>query len=251
MNNPNPFVPQGSLLDQKNRKRARVKVAVYSIFAFNILLITPLLIQGCKKEPAPDTAQLNTPTQDTNTPDTNQPPQLPAAGTNTLATQSNTPPPTPPAPEPPPAPPAPTSSEYVVAKGDSFYSIGKKNGVSIKAIEAANPGVNPAKLKVGQKLQIPAGSATGSSAPGATTDGSETVYVVKSGDSLTKIAKANGVSVKSIRAANSLKTDKITVGEKLKIPAKAAPAEAAPAPVAPPATTPVMNNAAPSAAPTR
>jgi hypothetical protein len=48
-----------------------------------------------------------------------------------------------------------------------------------------------------------------------------------------------------------LKTDKITVGEKLKIPAKAAPAEAAPAPVAPPATTPVMNNAAPSAAPTR
>ena len=46
MNNPNPFIPQGSLLEQKNKKRARVKVAVFSIFAVNILVISPLLIRG-------------------------------------------------------------------------------------------------------------------------------------------------------------------------------------------------------------
>ena len=43
MNNSNPFIPQGSLLEQKNKKRARVKVAVFSIFAFNLLVVTPLL----------------------------------------------------------------------------------------------------------------------------------------------------------------------------------------------------------------
>jgi LysM repeat protein len=73
--------------------------------------------------------------------------------------------------------------------------------------------------------------------------GGET-YLVKSGDSLTKIAKAHGTTVKAIKAENNLNTDHIKVGQKLKIPAKveaaaAAPAPA-PAPVAPaPAPAPV------------
>jgi LysM repeat protein len=52
--------------------------------------------------------------------------------------------------------PEAAGTEYVVVKGDSFAKIAKKNGVSVKAIEAANPGVAPTKLKVGQKLSIPA-----------------------------------------------------------------------------------------------
>jgi peptidoglycan endopeptidase LytE len=43
---------------------------------------------------------------------------------------------------------------------------------------------------------------------------------VKSGDSLTKIASQFGVSVKALRSFNNLKTDKIVVGQKLKVPAK-------------------------------
>ena len=43
----------------------------------------------------------------------------------------------------------------------------------------------------------------------------------KSGDNLLKIAKANGTTVKALRSANALKTDRITVGQKLKLPAKA------------------------------
>jgi LysM repeat protein len=47
----------------------------------------------------------------------------------------------------------------------------------------------------------------------------ETIYVVKSGDSLTRIAKAHGTTVKALKAANGLKSDRIVVGAKLKIPA--------------------------------
>src|ERR1700761_747574 len=96
MNNTNPFIPQGSLLEQKNRKRARVKVAVFSIFALNILVITPLLIQGCSKKetsdsgnPPADTAAAAAPT---NAPDTNPAPALPpVTGTNAPAAMATNP----------------------------------------------------------------------------------------------------------------------------------------------------------------
>jgi LysM repeat protein len=62
---------------------------------------------------------------------------------------------------------------------------------------------------------------------------------VKSGDSLTKIAKAHGTTVKAIKAENNLNTDHLKVGQKLKIPAKAeAAAPVAPMPAPAPAGTP-------------
>jgi LysM repeat protein len=68
----------------------------------------------------------------------------------------------------------------------------------------------------------------------------EEAYTVKSGDSLTKIAKAHGTTIKAIRAENNLTTDRITVGQKLKIPARSeavAPVPA-PAPMPSPGTAP-------------
>jgi len=46
----------------------------------------------------------------------------------------------------------------------------------------------------------------------------KTVYVVKSGDTLTRIAKVHGTTVKALKAANNLNNDRIVVGSKLKIP---------------------------------
>ena len=43
--------------------------------------------------------------------------------------------------------------EYVVAKGDNLSSIAKKSGISLKAIQDLNPGIDPAKLRIGQKLK--------------------------------------------------------------------------------------------------
>jgi len=45
-----------------------------------------------------------------------------------------------------------------------------------------------------------------------------TVYVVKSGDTLTRIARTYGTSIQAIEAANGLTDDRILVGAKLKIP---------------------------------
>jgi LysM repeat protein len=46
----------------------------------------------------------------------------------------------------------------------------------------------------------------------------EALYVVKSGDSLTRIAKVHGTTVKALKAANGLEGDRIVVGARLKIP---------------------------------
>src|SRR5262249_8068060 len=120
-------------------------------------------------------------------------------------------------PAPPVSPTALTGegSEYVVMKGDSFYTIAKKYNLPVKAIATANQGVDSPKLKIGQKLHIPASSPTPATAAGAVTGTStvaaEKVYTVKSGDNLNKIAKLNEVTVKALRTANNLKTDQIKV----------------------------------------
>ena len=46
--------------------------------------------------------------------------------------------------------------EYVVKSGDIGSKIAAATGFSVKAIEAVNPGIDWAKLKVGQKLKLPA-----------------------------------------------------------------------------------------------
>ncbi len=255
MTNPNPFVPKGSLLEQQSARRSRLKLAVFCVLAISVTGLTAMLIQGCKRE-KPDT-DLNPPTVDTNAVamDTNFPP-IEASNPPVVMPPVVTNPPvvTPPVVTPDVAPVG--GSEYVVVKGDSLAKIAKKNGVTLKALQAANPGVIPTKLKVGQKLVIPAGgkAAADSAAPtiSAAGDVGTASYTVKSGDTLTKIAKKNGTTVKAIEAANGLSTTKIKVGQKLKIPSKAeAAAPAAPVPVAAepaPALPPISAPAAPAPA---
>jgi LysM repeat protein len=236
MNNPNPFVPKGSILEQQSKRRSRLKLAVFCVLALSVAGLAAMLIQGCKRTPSGETTDTSTPTIDTNPPaitDTNPP----AIGTNSTMTAPPMVNNTPPVYVPPPVVPAGT--EYTVVKGDILETIAKKNGVTLKALEAANPGVVPTKLKIGQKLAIPAGSSGASSAGESTGAGAGgEVYVVKSGDTLGKIAKQFGTTYKAIETENNLSTTRIKVGQKLKIPAKAAPAVTEPPPVVPaPATS--------------
>jgi LysM repeat protein len=246
MNNPNPFVPQGSLLEQQNKRRSRIKVGVFCVLAVGVVGLTAMLIQGCKRE---QTETENQPSLETNATALNT--NLPAA-----VEASNLPVQIPSAMVNAPAVTETAMTEYVVVKGDSFAKIAKKFSVSVKAIKAANPGVEPTKLKVGQKLSIPAssGGATASAAtasaltPASSSTGGET-YTVKSSDTLTKIAKANGTTVKAIESENNLSTTKIKVGQKLKIPAKAEVAAPVSAPVAPaPAPVPPQQGTTPAPA---
>ena len=45
---------------------------------------------------------------------------------------------------------------YLVVKGDTLASIARKQGISLTALEEANPSVNPKKLKAAQVLNLPA-----------------------------------------------------------------------------------------------
>jgi hypothetical protein len=45
---------------------------------------------------------------------------------------------------------------YTVVGGDNFTNIARKFNVSVDDVSIANPGVDPTRLKVGQKLKIPA-----------------------------------------------------------------------------------------------
>jgi LysM repeat protein len=242
MNNPNPFVPKGSILELQSKRRSRLKLAVFCSLAIGVAGLAAMLIQGCKREQPADTAD-NTPTIDTNT--------AVAADTNTPTIDTNPPVVAPPVVVTPPVvvPPVEMAgSEYVVVVGDTLGKIAKKNGVTLKSLEGANPGVVPTKLKVGQKLSIPAGAggATAPTAAAVSADTGSEIYTVKSGDTLTKIAKHYGTTVKALESENNLSTTGIKVGQKLKIPAKAeaaAPAAAAPepAPVAPAPVAPVTS----------
>ncbi len=44
---------------------------------------------------------------------------------------------------------------YTVGTGDTFSKIARKFAVKMDAIEAENPGLDPTKLRVGQKIRIP------------------------------------------------------------------------------------------------
>jgi LysM repeat protein len=250
MSNPNPFVPKGSLLEQQSHRRSRLKLAVFCVLAVSITGLVAMLIQGCKRTP-PDDSGTNTTLTDTNTTpsdvtstnpvtDTNVPAYAPPTGTNAVV---YTPPPPPPT--PPPVVETPATSEYVVVAGDTLGKIAKANGVSLKALEEANPGVDAKHLKIKQKLAIPASTKSADMAGGGVADNSasgEETYTVKAGDTLSKIARAHGTTVKALEAANNLTTTKINVGKKLKIPQKAEAAPATPventAPVPPPAPEP-------------
>jgi peptidoglycan DL-endopeptidase LytE len=124
--------------------------------------------------------------------------------------------------------PAGATKSYTVVRGDSFSRIASRNGTSVSALRAANPEIDPARIKPGDKLNVPeaapkASSATltGTTAPtGAGPAAPGNIYVVKTGDTLSKIARSHGVTISQLRAANpnSLKTSRVNVGQKLKIP---------------------------------
>jgi LysM repeat protein len=256
MNNPNPFVPKGSLLEQQGLRRSRLKIFVSVVLGVSVCALVIMLIQGCKRE-APDQGGTPPPDLTSNSlamDNSNPPPPDMSAPSNSApmmatAPSNSVPAPPPmqmPVPQPPPQPLAePTAgSDYVVVAGDTLGKIAKAHGVTLKALQAANPGVDSKKLKIKQKLTIPA--PTQSAAPDATSTaqmamggtGGET-YAVKSGDTLSKIAKKHGVSLKALRAANPsiASTDHIKVGQQLTIPTKsetAAPAATATDTSAPP-----------------
>jgi LysM repeat protein len=57
---------------------------------------------------------------------------------------------------------------HIVEAGDTFGKIATKYGVSVKAIEDANPSLDSSHLRIGAKVVIPASSGSSKSAPAPT-----------------------------------------------------------------------------------
>jgi len=136
------------------------------------------------------------------------------------------------------------ATTYTVSKGDSLYSIAKKNGILKADLAAANHLKTAAALHIGQKLVIPSksGQPAAENAPAETaaalakapdqaagekapmTDA--TKHTVKPGETLGAIARKYGVKQGDIAVANNI-TDprKIQPGQELVIPAHTASAK--------------------------
>ncbi len=267
MSSPNPLIPQGSLLEQQAKSKSTFHVAAL-IVGLHVFLLGGLLILGCKKEEAKplDTslnadalAQPQSIVTETNLLDAGVPltgtPANPEPAPSTNPVPPVTFEPVPNATQQPLANEAATTaaSEYVVKKGDIAGRIANRNKLSLKQLQEANPGVDLAKLKVNQKINLPAGAAAPSPSHGtaehaAPASGELIAYTVKGGDTMTKLAKRHGTTIKAIRDANHLKSNDLKVGQKLKIPAKTPAAAAAPEP-APVAPTPALPTVTPIGTP--
>ena len=108
---------------------------------------------------------------------------------------------------------------HKVKKGETLASIAKKYNVSVSSLKQWN-NLKKDSLKAGQKLTIftsggpMATSSTNSQAAGST---SPKYYVVKAGDTLASIAKKHNTTVAKLKKLNNLKSDKITVKQKLRV----------------------------------
>lgn len=130
---------------------------------------------------------------------------------------------------------------YVIAPRDSLWSVAKKHGITTHELAVANNLNENAVLAVGKKLIIPT-RVPPSAASDTTGIGGDTMtYTVKSGDTLGGIARRSGTTTGAIRTLNKLKSDTLTVGQKITLPANG---DTAAALAATPAPTPISKPSA-------
>lgn len=117
-----------------------------------------------------------------------------------------------------------SGSSYTVHSGDTLSSIAGATGVSVSNLAANNDMSTTDYLYVGQTLKITTTSATTTTATSVSADA--TSYTVQSGDYLSKIAVATGVSVDNLVSYNNLGSQNtiIYAGQVLKLTGSAAKA---------------------------
>ena len=87
------------------------------------------------------------------------------------------------------------SQSYRVQRGDSFYLIARKFGVSVRSLMNANPTIAAGRLLVGDILCVPTGE--GRSCPIGSS-----AYTVQPGQSVVDVMLASNVSLRALREYN-------------------------------------------------
>ena len=115
--------------------------------------------------------------------------------------------------------------EYVVRKGDSLSKIADQFSMSVAELKRIN-GLRSNNIYPGQKLRMHADAVQQTRSPSYTVQPSRTRpslshvgmdYVVRRGDSLSKIAARFSMSVSELKRNNGIRSDRIYVGQRLKI----------------------------------
>lgn len=110
-----------------------------------------------------------------------------------------------PAPDPEPDPD--NYQIYIVQSGDTLSGIAARFGTTYQMLARMNGITNPNMIYAGQRLRVPDAG------------GSQIVYIVQPGDTLSEIAVNYGISVQTIAALNGISNPNlIYAGEKLFIP---------------------------------
>ena len=272
MKETNPIIPPGLNFEGASRGRSNMRMAVIVVVLLHVALFTGILFNACKqkeegaegsKSTAEQMAEIAGPAPKPENEVLPDPVPTPPIGNGGFAGGPIASPPigsgglnggpisTPPigvgsvpspipspsnvVPTPIPPPPVTGTLEHVVAKGDSFYSIGRKYGVGMNAVAKANPNIIPTRLRIGQKVIIPA--AAPKPVVALPTSDAPNTYTVKRGDTLGHIALKYRTKVVNLKSVNGLTSDFLKIGQKLTVPVRVT-APLAPVPTAAPALSP-------------
>ncbi|WML24553.1 LysM peptidoglycan-binding domain-containing protein [Neobacillus sp. OS1-33] len=137
---------------------------------------------------------------------------------------------------PAPKPQTPTTTAtgvYTVKSGDYLGKIAGKHATTVTNLKSLNK-LKTDMIFVGQKLKVPVKKAAATpvkTTPPKTQAPSKPVvqkpettdYIIKSGDTLGKIAGRYQLTIKELKELNQLSSDQIYVGQKLKVPGTTKP----------------------------
>lgn len=105
----------------------------------------------------------------------------------------------------------PDTFVYSVQPGDTLYRLAQRFNITVAAILRANPGVDPNRLQVNQRLCIPRGLTV--CPPNSQT------YTIRSGDTLYNLAQRFNTTVEAIRRANpGIDPNRLQIGMQICIP---------------------------------
>jgi membrane-bound lytic murein transglycosylase D len=96
-----------------------------------------------------------------------------------------------------------TSDKHIVRRGDTLWSIARSHGVTMESIVSSNGLSNDDTLAVGQVLSIP-GTTTLASTDARSIETRSTTYVVRRGDTLSRIATKFRVRLSDLLGWNNL-----------------------------------------------
>ncbi len=128
-----------------------------------------------------------------------------------------------------------TTGSYTVQRNDTLWDIARGFSISLESLCEANGLSRRSVIRPGQRLRIPEGASSPRRTKG-NSDRYASTYEVRSGDTLSDIARNHGISTSALKRANGLSSSRIYPGKVLRVPESKA---AAPNP--PPRTTDAPN----------